>query len=245
MLQIALIEENEADRQALHTLIERCAREAHGGECTVHSFADSDYFVENYRARYDVIFFNYTLPLLSCLHAAARLRELDPSVPVILVTNFIGGAINGYSLNASACLMKPVAYDQLRSCLTRALAKKPREAAHNLYLHSGSNVRVIPYDSLLYVREEDGGLTLSTVFGTVGLKNVDEKFSEIRPVMLKYGNFAQCSEDTVININKITEIKGGFAYLGNTPFEVKKGYKARFRAAVRGRKDARAKVLQN
>ncbi len=44
MPQIALIKETEADRQALHTLSERCAREARGGECTVHSFTDSDYF---------------------------------------------------------------------------------------------------------------------------------------------------------------------------------------------------------
>lgn len=245
MLQIALIEENESDRQALHAMIERYAREKRGGEFAVRTFSDSNDFVENYRAQYDLIFFNYTLPLFSCLHAAARLRELDPSVPIILVTNFIGGALNGYSLDASACLMKPVEYNQLCGSLTRVLTRVPRRASQNLYLHSGSSVRVIPYNSLLYVRAESGEVMLATVYGTVSLNNMAENFSEIRLLLLKHGYFAQANGDTLININKITEIKGGCVFIGKTPFPLDKEYKTRFRAAVRNQKAIPEKLMQN
>ena len=111
MAKIAVVEDNTAVREELCGFIAKYAQES-GRKLDVTPFADGSQIVEPYRPGFDIIFLDIEMPRLGGMPTAERIRQLDPEVVLIFVTNMAQYAIRGYEVDALDFVLKPVSYYQ-------------------------------------------------------------------------------------------------------------------------------------
>ena len=109
MAKIAVVEDNTAVREELCGFIAKYAQES-GRKLDVTPFADGSQIVEPYRPGFDIIFLDIEMPRLGGMPTAERIRQLDPEVVLIFVTNMAQYAIRGYEVDALDFVLKPVSY---------------------------------------------------------------------------------------------------------------------------------------
>ena len=125
MAKIAVVEDNTAVREELCGFIAKYAQES-GCKLDVTPFADGSQIVEPYRPGFDIIFLDIEMPRLGGMPTAERIRQLDPEVVLIFVTNMAQYAIRGYEVDALDFVLKPVSYYQFSTKLERALQRIQR-----------------------------------------------------------------------------------------------------------------------
>lgn len=118
MTKIAIVEDKNEALLALENHIARYTREK-GVECSYTHFANGLFFLENYKADFDVVFMDIDMPLMNGMEAAKRLREVDGHVPLVFITDLKQYALKGYEVEAMDFLVKPVSYAAFSTMLDR------------------------------------------------------------------------------------------------------------------------------
>ena len=109
MAKNAVVEDNDAMREQLCGFIAQYARES-GRQLDVTAFADGAEIVDPYRPGFDIIFLDIEMPTLGGMPTAERIRQVDPDVVLVFVTNMAQYAIRGYEVDALDFVLKPVSY---------------------------------------------------------------------------------------------------------------------------------------
>ena len=126
MIRIALIEDESEAKDLFVANLDRYSKE-HGIGFTVAHFCNAMTFLESYKPVYDIVFMDIRMPDMNGLDAAHRLRQLDPSVILIFLTNLSQYAVRGYEVNALDFIVKPISYYVLVLKLERALHRLENE----------------------------------------------------------------------------------------------------------------------
>lgn len=108
MLKIAIVEDEEEEVALLEEGIKRFFAES-GTEYITAVFRNGMKFLEGYRGDCDVVLMDIEMPLLDGFRTAQKLREIDPSVTLIFITNMPNYAVKGYEVDALGFIVKPVA----------------------------------------------------------------------------------------------------------------------------------------
>lgn len=95
----------------------------------VSCFKNAVIFLEHYTSDYHLIFMDIRMPYLNGMDAAHHLRELDPEVLLIFVTNMAQYAVKGYEVSAFDYIVKPVTYPDFALKMARALRKLAQQKA--------------------------------------------------------------------------------------------------------------------
>ena len=109
MIEIAIIEDTDIHARTLQAYLQRFADENQAAFYTT-VFHNAVAFLENYSAKYDVVFMDIAMPYLNGMDAAHALRKLDKDVLLIFITSLAQYAVQGYDVDAFAYLA--VSYTQ-------------------------------------------------------------------------------------------------------------------------------------
>ena len=150
MAKIAVVEDNDAMREQLCGFIAQYARES-GRQLDVTAFADGAEIVDPYRPGFDIIFLDIEMPTLGGMPTAERIRQVDPDVVLVFVTNMAQYAIRGYEVDALDFVLKPVSYYQFSTKLERALQRIQRRRGGQIALQVGGGVQLLNTDDILYL----------------------------------------------------------------------------------------------
>ena len=164
MIRIAVVEDLEDEARQLTKCIEQYGREKNE-VFAVERFSDGLAFMEGYEPRYDIIFMDINMPLMSGLSAAKRLRVVDPSVCLIFVTQMAQYALNGYEVGASDYILKPVTYGSFALRFDRAVASAKGRQHHAVLLKTQSGLSRIDTNSICYVEVNKHLVVYHTVNG--------------------------------------------------------------------------------
>ena len=145
MAKIAVVEDNDAMREQLCGFIAQYARES-GRQLDVTAFADGAEIVDPYRPGFDIIFLDIEMPTLGGMPTAERIRQVDPDVVLVFVTNMAQYAIRGYEVDALDFVLKPVSYYQFSTKLERALQRIQRRRGGQIALQVGGGVQLLNTD---------------------------------------------------------------------------------------------------
>ena len=126
MWKIAIVEDEPKEAKRLEANLLRFAEE-NGETFELSHFSNAILFLTNYRPLYDLVFMDIEMPGLNGMEAAFRLRETDPVVKLIFVTNMAHYAAKGYEVAAFRFLIKPVSYQSLSLSMKPALLQLKSE----------------------------------------------------------------------------------------------------------------------
>ena len=230
MIRIAVVEDLEDEAQQLTKCIEQYGREKNE-LFAVERFSDGLAFIEGYEPRYDIIFMDINMPLMSGLSAAKRLRIVDPGVCLIFVTQMAQYALNGYEVGASDYILKPVTYGSFALRFDKAVASAKSNQHHAILLKTQSGLSRIDTGSICYVEVDKHLVVYHTVNGDLesweSLKSVEEKLGP-----LTGSRFVRCNNCFLVNLHYVNRIDGDILWVGDSRLKISRARKRSFLNAL-------------
>ncbi len=201
MLYIAIVEDNEADRSVLLEFL-RQYEEDNGCSFQITWFPDGVSFLEEFKPVYDIVMMDIEMPGLGGMDTARRLREVDPTVCLIFVTNLAQYAINGYEVDAIDFMLKPLQYYQFSVRLSKAIRTCDLRKERSVSIETPSSLVRLPLDEIYYVESDKHYLTYHAVRGDFRCRG------QLKSLMAELPGemFARCHASYLVNLEHVERI---------------------------------------
>ncbi len=183
----------------------------------------------------DLVFLDINMPLLSGME---YLRSVASDSQFIITTAYPDHALEGYELNVTDYLLKPIKFDRFYKAVNKALKHNQAGAA--------PTQEVEVYDDSVFVRTDKKFIrvTLSAIQYIEGYKDYVMIYLESEKIMagvnlrtiftrLHPGNFMRVNKSFIINLLKIKYIDNDFVYIGDTQIPIGDSYRAELLEYVR------------
>ena len=161
-------------------------------------------FLSSYKKRYDLIFISIELPDINGIQATRELRKIDQDTFLILLSNVSHYALDGYELEASDYILKPIKYQNFERKLSRILKKIILKNDESILINLGNKKKVININEIKYVEIMSHDIMIHLDKEIVKTTGVLTKFEKT----LNNPKFKRCSACALINLSYIDEIKG-------------------------------------
>ena len=192
---IAVVEDSPADTKTIQTLLDRYAGD-HNVHFDMKFFSDSSSFLSDYQPIYDLVLMDINLPGLNGLEAATRMRRLDQSVVLLFITSLARYAANGYEVDATDFIVKPVSYPNFEAKLRRALSRCNHSSGQDFLIPTSDGIYRIAPSRIKYIETAGHTLIYHTTEGVIRsaglLKDVEKK--------LDSRQFVRCNRCYLINL---------------------------------------------
>lgn len=165
-------------------------------------FLDARTFLNTFaQGRYDIIFLDIQMPEMDGMTCAQEIRRRDSSVILIFFTSMIQYAVQGYRVEATDYLVKPVEPALLKHSLHRAL--KHLNKHQKLAIRSGDSLYSLNTDDLLYVEAVNHRTILHTTEESI---HSAQTMAAIETQLQGCG-FFRCHQGFLVNMKRIQRIE--------------------------------------
>jgi DNA-binding LytR/AlgR family response regulator len=164
--------------------------------------------------RVDLVFLDINMPGTS---GVDFLRSLAILPKVILVTAYPQFALEGYELNLTDYLVKPVSFERFSKAFKKAEAElllaqaKEQEARTHLFIRVDGRFEKILFGDILFIESMLNYIKIVTANRTYithsSLKGIEEE--------LPAGSFLRIHKSYIIALAKVTAIEGGQVFIGH------------------------------
>ncbi len=222
MIRVALVEDDALYAGQIRDYLERYAAES-GESFDITGFSDGDEIAEDYRPVWDIVLMDIEMQFMDGMTAAQRIRETDPAVIIIFITNSPQYAIRGYAVNALDYVLKPVTYFAFSQRIARAIqalgARQRRdrfivltdsEGAHRVNV---SEIRSVETDGRMLVWH--AGKRDYRTWGTMG--RAEEELG---------GHFYRCNKGILVSLAYVDSIEGNDVVVAGTRLPISRAKKA-------------------
>lgn len=202
-LRIAIVEDSDEDRVLLEKNLRRFEAER-GLQFALTRFRDGEDLVTDYSADYDMILMDIQMTFMDGMQAAKRVREMDPDVVIVFITNAPQYAIEGYQVRAVDYILKPISWFSFSESIARALKYiKPQEKRYITIALKGYRMK-LELEKLCYVEVQDHQLIYSTLDGRYVTKGAMRDVE----AQLRGGPFYRCNRCYVVNLKYVENCLG-------------------------------------
>lgn len=227
MIRIALVEDEAEVRAQLQGYVQRHTRQ-YGTEFAVTEFADGMELLDDYRPVYDILFLDVEMKHLDGMETARRIRELDPEVMLVFITNMAQYAIKGYAVGALDYVLKPVPYFAFSQQLQKVEEQLRRRTRHYLAVPVEGGLRRLDTSRIYYIESEGHRVHFYTEEGDFAapgaLKALEEKLAD-RP-------FARCNSGYLVNLAQVQAVQQNTVEVGPYELQVSRPKRKSFLAAL-------------
>ncbi len=192
-MQIALCDDNRAEREALAALLKKLRPTAH-----VTQYENAQSLIDIYRngRRFDLVFLDIYLEDMNGIDVAAVLRAEDDRLAIVFSTVSRDFAVESYDVAAMAYLMKPVSIEPLATALDRFEATwRPR----CIFIRD----RFFTMDDIVCAESRNKHVTFTFRDGATA--EITAKLSEVED-QLQGGNFLRCHRSFIVNMDHVDHI---------------------------------------
>lgn len=117
-MKIGILEDERQVSEKIKSYIQKFFNER-GENVQIFVYSDAYSLIESYHSDMDVLFMDIQMNLMNGMEAATYIRQNDPHVLIVFVTNLAQYAVEGYSVNAFDFILKPVDYNGFAMKLER------------------------------------------------------------------------------------------------------------------------------
>lgn len=222
-MNIAIVEDVAEDAKSLQNCINRYAEE-HRETCAVSIYSDGVQFLTNYSPVFDVVFMDIEMPYKDGLKVSQKLREIDPSLCLVFITNMKQYAIKGYEVEAFDFIVKPVTYEVFEFHFKRIAEKVKNNPKDEIMITSeGSKQRVCIRD-IDYVE-----VVNHKVLFHMGERCV-ETWSPLYKIADELGpyGFALCNACYLVNLSHVRYVKNDVVYIAGAELKISRPKRKEF-----------------
>ena len=134
---------------------------------------------------------------------ARRLRELDPVVLIVFITNMAQYAIRGYEVDALYYMVKPVTYFEFALKMKKALRRLGRLVGTYVNVPQENGVMRLETSQITYVEVIDHRLVYHADTGDYSTRG---SLSDLEKKLRSYG-FSRCNHCYLVNLKYVTGIR--------------------------------------
>lgn len=203
MIRVAIVEDSEADAQALTRHLETWQKnhEDEALSCTVYS--DAVKFLEYGSTTADIVFMDIEMPHRNGMSAAEEFRKYNPEAILIFATWFTKYAVRGYAVDAIGYLVKPVGEKEFSEVFRKALhLYRERTRDQTVVLKTRDGVVKMNADRIQYIEADAHQLHIYTDDGGYSVWSSVSKILEILP-----DSFVRCHKGYIVNLKYVYSIR--------------------------------------
>lgn len=164
MITVAICDDSKPMLESMKACLEEYGNTINH-ELHIFSFESGEELLNNYNCRYDIIFLDIKMPGMNGIEAAEKIREKDKKVIIIFLTSLIQYALDGYKVNASNYLIKPIQKKRLKMEMDRWISELEQKEEPFITVRNDSGTYKILLKSIRYVETYNRNLLIHTTRG--------------------------------------------------------------------------------
>ncbi len=202
MIHIAIVEDDAHDKARLKKCLKKYEDEMQQ-RFEITEFSDGEDITTNYTAKYDLILLDIEMAFMNGMSAAQRIREVDPDVELIFITNMPQYAIQRYKVNALDYMLKPISYFSFTETMNKALKRIGNSEKKYVVVATKGGKMKLDISSICYVEVLDHLLLYHTVDG------IYEARGTLKDTLGQLDErFFSCSRSFVVNLDYVEHYRG-------------------------------------
>lgn len=179
--------------------------------------------VEN-NAQFDIMFLDIAMKYMDGVQAARRIRQGNPRVILVFVTNLHQRALEGYGVDALDFLVKPVPYRSFSVTMDRALERLESFREKRLEIRALDGLQFVDLNSIVYAETEEKRIRIHTlreeILSRESLQSLEDR--------LAGGSFFRCHKAYLVNLNFVDAVSGDQVMVAGRPLSLSKYKKKQF-----------------
>lgn len=209
-MNLALVDDMEYDLRNLQNLIIEYFSNR-DMKFRVSLFSSGEQFLDAFGPQvFDTIFLDNILDGINGMDVARHVRTIDGDVPIVFITTEESYALEGYEVQATDYIIKPVKKDRLFSVMDRLNKKyRPRNI---IEIKESRMTRQLYLDDILYVRSSGHFLEIQTTMGSLKPYMTMEYFQSMLKDRGEYGDaalglrFQNCCRGYVVCLDHVRSL---------------------------------------
>lgn len=224
-ISVAVIDDDEKQLNHIKSFF-ASAGETLGQEFNVKYFTDGLSFLENFKDGYDILMLDIEMPLIDGVSLAKRIRQTGSRCSIIFITHMPQYAIEGYEVEATAYILKPIKLLNFTEAVKRAVKRlvTVRSESVNIVLSGRSGVRSIPSSEIYYIEAMGHCIIFHTAEGEFNdrmtLNGLEEQLKEV--------DFARCNNCYLVNLKYVDDIRNNTVSVKGMELTVSRNKKKAF-----------------
>lgn len=203
MIRVAIVDDEPMIREQLQRFLDRFAAEQQE-KIIVKTFHFPELFLNDYKPVYDIVMLDIDMPGMNGMEAARRMRQLDEKTILLFVTNLAQYALQGYEVDATDFIVKPVTYERFKYKMSRAVKRLARQERPRLLLRTEQGNVMISIDDVKYVEVQGHNVFYHTQKGVYRIRgSLKQSFEE-----LDDPQFFICNKCYIVNLCYVAAVNG-------------------------------------
>lgn len=214
MIRIAIVDDDDTSYALIKKYLQKFSDE-NSVVFDIRYFKDPLFFLEDYTSS-DIVLLDIEMPYMNGIEAAQKLREIDPTVALIFITNYVQYAIKGYSVNAIDYVLKPINYTRFSALMSKTVKLIDRDKNADIALHTTAGMRKIPVYSIIYIEVTDHLLIYCTENGNFEVWGTLKEAEKTLPGEC----FVRCNHSVIVNLKYVYSMEKNIIRLSKVNREI-------------------------
>lgn len=227
MIRIAVAEDERSYRDTLKEYLERYQKES-GRGIEVTFYTDGDGLVEEYHMQYDIILMDIQMKFMDGMSAAREIRNKDPEVVIIFITNMDQYATKGYEVEAMDYVLKPVSYFMFSEKIERAVLRMQNRNAQYVLVDIKGGMKKVDLNQIRYLESQGHTLLFHTVTEVISGNGTMKEYED---KLQKY-DFIRCNKGYLVNLKFVDGVSDGYVEINHEKLSIGRTRKNAFMEAL-------------
>ncbi len=226
-MKVAIVDDTELYRKNLSEFLQSCSKE-NNLNIEIDCYKDGIDIINKKNIVYDVIYFDIKMNFVDGMEAAREIRKRDSSVIIVFCTSYVGYAVEGYSVEATDFLIKPVSEFAFFEHFKKILPKLKNKEEEYLILKTKLGMRKIKHSNILYLESDGHYVNIICKNEQVAFLSTLKKLEK----ELVTNNFFRCNSCYIVNLAYVNLVVDNCVTVGAYELQISRSRRKGFMEAL-------------